>query len=72
MPGFTDTLTGPTCIRAVARASPQIELSMGPGSGGADEVPQEFSLDDLDRSPEFNPADSVPVPEDDFDQSGRA
>jgi hypothetical protein len=28
-----------------------------------------LSLDDLDQSPEFDPADPEPVPEDDFDES---
>jgi len=50
----------------------QTELAMGPmGSDGGqiDEVAQESLPDDLDQSPEFDPADPEPLPEDDFDQS---
>jgi hypothetical protein len=45
---------------------------MGPGVGQAEEVAQECFPDDLDQSPEFDPADPEPVPEDDLDQSWHA
>jgi hypothetical protein len=32
-------------------------------------VAQEDSPDNLDQTPEFDPADPEPIPEDDFDQS---
>jgi hypothetical protein len=42
---------------------------MGPDGGQAGEAAQESFPDDLDQSPEFDPADPEPVPEDSFDQS---
>ncbi len=50
------------------RGPPQTELAMGPHGGKHHEVAQRFSPDDLDQSPEFDPADPEPIPEDDFDQ----
>jgi hypothetical protein len=41
---------------------------MGPGGGEAGEAAQEPFPDDLDSSPEFDPAEQEPIPEDDFDQ----
>jgi hypothetical protein len=58
-----------------ARGPPQTELTMGPlgpGSGQPDEVAQESFPDDLDQTPEVDPAEPEPVPEDHFDQSGGA
>ena len=52
-----------------ARGPPQTELAMGPGGGKADEAAQESSPDDLDQSPEFDPTDPEPIPQDNFDQS---
>jgi hypothetical protein len=55
-----------------ARGPPQTELAMGPigpGGGKAEEVAQEFLPDDLDQSPEFDPTEPEPIPEEDFDQS---
>jgi len=55
-----------------ARGPPQTELDMGPmGPDGdqAEEAAQEPFPHDLDQSPEFDPADPEPLPEDDFDQS---
>ena len=42
---------------------------MGPDGAKSDEVAQESFPDDLDQSPEFDPTDPEPVPEDDFDQN---
>jgi hypothetical protein len=42
---------------------------MGPGGGETEEAVQEFSPDDLDQTPQFDPAEPEPSPEDDFDQS---
>jgi hypothetical protein len=55
-----------------ARGPPQTELDMGLDSGKHHEVAQGFLLDDLDQSPEFDPTDPEPIPEDDFDQSWEA
>ena len=54
-----------------ARGPPQTELAMGPmrpDVGQADEVAQESFPDDLDQSPEFDPTDPEPIPEDNLDQ----
>ncbi len=48
---------------------PQTELAMGPNRGEEDEAARESFPDDLDQSPEFDPADPEPIPQDDFDQS---
>ena len=45
---------------------------MGPGGGQADEVAQESFPDDLDLSPDFDPTEPEPIPEDDFDQNWEA
>jgi hypothetical protein len=42
---------------------------MGPDRGEKDEAAQESFPDDLDQSPEFDPAQPEPIPEDHFDQS---
>jgi hypothetical protein len=55
-----------------ARGPPQTELAMGPGGGQADEVAQESFPDDLDQSPDFDPTEPEPIPEDDFDQNWEA
>jgi hypothetical protein len=60
--------TSPPLIHP-ARGPPQTELAMGPDSGLADEVAQDSFPADLDQSPEFDPAEPEPVPEDHFDQS---
>jgi hypothetical protein len=44
---------------------------IGPDGGNHNEAAQESFPDDLDQSPEFDPTDPEPIPEDDFDQSGR-
>jgi hypothetical protein len=51
------------------RGPPQTELAMGPYGGQADEVAQESFPDDLDQSPQFDPTNPEPIPEDHFDQS---
>ncbi len=43
-----------------------------PGQPEQDELAQQSFPDDLDQSPEFDPTDPEPIPEDDFDQSGSA
>jgi hypothetical protein len=55
-----------------ARGPPQTELAMGPHGGKHHEVAQGFFPDDLDQSPEFDPTDPEPIPEDDFDQRSGA
>ena len=45
---------------------------MGATGGETEEVAQEFFPDDLDQSPEFDPTDPEPIPEDDFDQSDQS
>jgi hypothetical protein len=55
-----------------ARGPPQTELAMGPmgpSGGRADEAAQESSPGDLDQSPEFDPTEPEPIPDDPFDQS---
>jgi hypothetical protein len=42
---------------------------MGALGGEPEEVAQEPFPDDLDQTPEFDPAAPEPIPEDDFDQS---
>ena len=42
---------------------------MGPVGEEPDEVAQEAFPDDLDQSPQFDPADPEPLPEDDFHQT---
>jgi hypothetical protein len=58
-----------------ARGPPQTELAMGPmGPDGGihHEVAQESLPGDLDPTPNFDPAEPEPIPEDDFDQTWRA
>jgi hypothetical protein len=45
---------------------------MGFGRGKHHEVAHGFFPDDLDQSPEFDPTDPEPIPENDFDQSWEA
>jgi hypothetical protein len=46
------------------------KLLTGRSEGGKhDEVAQEFSPDDLKQTPNFDPAEPKPFPEDDFDQT---
>jgi len=52
-----------------ARGPPQTELHMGPGGPEREEVAQEPFPDDLDQTPDFDPAEPDPVPQDHFDQS---
>ena len=57
------------------RGPPQTKLAMGPvgpDARQADEAVQESFPDDLDQSPEFDPTEPEPIPEDDFDQSAGA
>ena len=50
-----------------ARGPPQPEFELdGPDP---EEVAQGFAPDDLDQSPQFDPAEPEPVPDHDFDQS---
>lgn len=42
---------------------------MGLGGSQAEKVALQSSLDDLDQSPEFHPAEPEPIPEDHFDQT---
>ena len=60
--------TSPPLIHPT-RGPPQTVLAMGSGQSEHDEIAQEFLPNDLDQSPEFDPAEPEPVPEDDFDQS---
>jgi hypothetical protein len=52
-----------------ARGPPQTELAMDLSGGEQGEAAQESFPDDLEQSPEFDPAEPEPVPEDSFDQS---
>jgi hypothetical protein len=63
--------TSPPIIHP-ARGPPQTELAMGPmgpDGGQAEEVVQRTFPDDLDQSPEFDPTEAEPIPEEHFDQS---
>ena len=52
-----------------ARGPPQTELDMG-GTGGEAEEPAQGSFpDNLNQTPQFDPTEPEPVPEDDFDQT---
>ena len=42
---------------------------MGNGQLEHDEAARESFPDDLDQSPEFDPTEPEPIPEDDFDQT---
>ena len=63
--------TSPPLIHP-ARGPPQAELGMAHGGAKPDEATQESFPDDLNQSPEFDPTEPEPVPDDDFDQSGSA
>jgi len=52
-----------------SRGPRQTELAIGPDGGKHHEVAKESFPDDLDQSPEFDPTEPEPIPEDDFDQS---
>jgi hypothetical protein len=55
-----------------ARGPPQTELDVGHvGHVGwhTDELSQDSLPVDFDQTPEFDPAEPEPIPEDDFDQS---
>jgi transposase len=54
------------------RGPPQVEFDMGAPGGETEEAAQESFPDDLDQSPEFDPTEPEPVPQDDFDRSGGA
>jgi hypothetical protein len=60
--------TSPPLIHP-ARGPPQTELAMANGRVQQEEASQESFPDDLDQSPEFDPADPEPIPDDDLDQS---
>ena len=51
-----------------ARGPPQTELHMGTGGGETHKVAQESFPDDLNQSPEFDPTEPEPIPQDDLDQ----
>ena len=53
-----------------ARGPPQTALDMDPGETKQKEATQESSPEDLDQTPTFDPAESEPALEDDFDKSG--
>ena len=52
-----------------ARGPPQAEFDMGLGGVEAEKVAQESLPGDLDQTPEFDPAEPEPAPNDDFDQT---
>ena len=52
-----------------ARGPPQTELDMDLSGKEHKEAAQESFPDDLDQSPDFDPAEPEPVPEDTFDQT---
>ena len=54
-----------------ARGPPQTEFPMGLGSEEAQKVARESLPDDLDQTPEFDPTDPEPMPEDNLDQTWR-
>jgi len=60
--------TSPPLIHP-ARGPPQTEFEMGPGSPQAETVAQGSPQDDLNQSPEFDPAEPEAIPLDNFDQS---
>ena len=51
------------------RGPPQTELHMGPGEAKQNEAAQKSFPDDLDQTPDYDPSDPEPIPEDHFDQS---
>ncbi len=56
-------------LRRTARVPPQTEFLLDPGGVEAEEVAPAYPPDDLDQSPDFDPAEPEPVPDDHFDQS---
>lgn len=52
-----------------ARGPPQTQFDMGLVVVEAEEVAQESLPGDLDQTPEFDPAEPEPAPDDDFDQT---
>ena len=52
-----------------ARGPPQTVFHLGLGGPEREEAPQGSSPNDLDQTPEFDPAEPEPFPDDDFDQS---
>ncbi len=52
-----------------ARGPPQAEFAFEIGAPNADQVTQEYPPDDLDQTPDHDPAEPKPIPDDDFDQS---
>jgi len=50
------------------RGPPQTELEMGLAGAEVETVAQEWNPSDLDQTPDFDPTDPEPIPEDDFDQ----
>ena len=54
------------------RGPPQTEFQMGLTGSDLQEVAQESFPDNLDQTPQVDPAEPDPIPEDDFDQSWKA
>ncbi len=52
-----------------ARGPPQAELSFELGAPHADEVAHQLPPDDLDQTPDHDPSEPDPIPDDDFDQT---
>ena len=69
---FASPYCPPPPLTHPARGPPQTELAMGPGGRVAETVAHDSFPDDLDQSPEFDPTEPEPIPEDDFDQSDGA
>lgn len=51
------------------RKPPQTEFDIKRAGGEADHAAQGYFPDDLDQTPQFDPAEREPVIEDDFDQT---
>ena len=60
--------TSPPLIHP-ARGPPQTNLAMELTAGKQQEAAQEPFPDDLDQTPDFDPTEPEPIPEDDFDQN---
>jgi hypothetical protein len=52
-----------------ARGPPQAELAFELGASDGEEIVQEYPPDNLDQTPQFDPAEPDPIPDDDFDHS---
>ena len=52
-----------------ARGPPQTELAIGSGQPEHHKVAQESFPDDLDQTPDFDPTEPEPIPEETLDQS---